>query len=125
MSIELRLKREGTGNSLYENYSGWRMRVTAVDAVDITDKIFVYERRQFGSGTQDVFVAVASPEDINTYPEDAPAAAGFFRLNFVDLIFRSTQFMEDAWEVIQADVQELVLLMKDYSQINSEIVVIT
>jgi len=91
----------------------WRLRVTVTDYYNVDPNIFVYLR----SGTddegnqEDTFEAVASPTDLEEYPSGAPRESDspqFFRLAEVDLLSRSEILLEETWDGIVADRDELI-----------------
>jgi hypothetical protein len=96
----------------------YRMEARAINPERMTTKVFLYERQPFNAFSQDerdVFVSVCSPGDLEEYPEDAPSGITdgqqFFRKDSVDLVFRSSEELEQAWAAICTDVQELVYAM--------------
>lgn len=88
----------------------WRMKVTVADAQGIDPNIFVYQ-----TITEDTaqFSNVASPLDLEAYPTGAPAdGIAFYRVAQVDLICANPETLHDTWNLIKADVDELVLTME-------------
>jgi hypothetical protein len=115
-SIELKLTR--TPDEL-EDFQSYQMIVEVVNAVDISEKIFVMQRALPESpsppGTPlpdpiDRFVSVADPVDLEEYPEDSPDLENeipYYRVNEVTLEFRSLDDLLQTWEYIQEDVTGL------------------
>jgi hypothetical protein len=90
---------------------GYRVRFDVVTAVCILAEIFVYQR-QAGlepGTTTDEFSNIASPADFEEYPVNNPSEiTGFFRLSYVDLIFRSVELLEQSAQDLISDVCSLV-----------------
>jgi len=57
------------------------------------------------------YVNVASAADMVEYPTDAPDPdlPPFYRLSYIDLLFRSVDLMERSIETIEADLRNLIL----------------
>lgn len=93
---------------------GFRIRITATAAQDMVTKIFRYRNIPVQPGQAaavGVFDGICSPADIEEFPENAPydnADPPWYRLDTVDLVFRTREEAEDAWASIQIDVQGLV-----------------
>lgn len=94
---------------------GFRLTCLAENGVDFTDnKIFRYERIPGFTVTDednDVFNGVCSPADLEELPVDSPNLSqqpAFFRLDTIDLVFRSAAAGEQAFQDIQDDVTRLV-----------------
>lgn len=101
---------------------GFRIKITA-HGDDVSplpdDKVFLYQRRLVrpeGNITEDVFIAVCSPMDMEVYAADAPAEDSeptFFRLNTLDVIHTSKTVLLEAWEDLKADLTKLANTMQD------------
>ena len=92
---------------------GYRLYVKAKCARGLSDKIFVYQRLpQVDDQGRPVeaFTNVASPEDLVEYPPDVPAGLDdpFFRLDYVDLIFRNPDLLLDAFAGLLSNVAEML-----------------
>ena len=93
----------------------YRLEARSINPIRMTQKIYLYERKPFnafGDDERDVFVSVCSPGDLEEYPEDNPTSSNdgqrFFRKDSVDLVFRSSEEVEEAWSAICNDSRELV-----------------
>lgn len=100
---------------------GVKYTVTVDSAEGIPAKIFVFLQMPPPNDTSDEtsgreFQNVASPDDLEDYPEDAPADGGnrpFFRLSTVELRFRSVSMAEDTWRCIEQDIRALIQAWED------------
>jgi hypothetical protein len=99
----------------------YRLRVVVAAATDISTKIFVFRTKvdsntdQGFNSTNDSFVSVADPVDLEQYPEDAPDLDNnmpYYRLDEVTLDFRSVGELEDVKALIETDINSLVASMK-------------
>ncbi len=103
----------------FNNYGMYRLRieVTGVEGADLDDKIFIYTRNPPSPYTTlscDEFVAVAGPPQLALYPAGEPnpdQGWPYYRLNYVELDFASTQQAESVWHEIQSEVCVLVEAM--------------
>lgn len=92
----------------------FRFRVTASDAVDMANEIFLFRLRPLVPGAEDrvaEFLSICSPVDLEDYPADEPeedASPAFFRLASIDLLVRSQTLAEQLWTNIQAAVAVLI-----------------
>ena len=79
---------------------------------DMEPEIFVYQRYpQLPGETEpsDHFVIIASAADLQDYPKTAPAGnVPFFRLSYIDIIFRSADLLAKTVTLIQEDVRALI-----------------
>lgn len=111
MTPYIELTREGIEQYVVGRTQGWRMVVTAsLASGGLPNEIFVYQRVNIGITYSDQFVNVASPADIEEYPVGAPlnTEVPFYRLPYIDLVFRNVQLSNDAWNGIKQDVGELI-----------------
>ena len=96
---------------------GFRLKVTASDGVLMPNEVFLFQRDVLNplTGTYaDHLVAVCSPEDLVTYPITDPMVTDlppFFRMAVIDVIVGSREIAEDAWSVLQEQVEGLVLAL--------------
>lgn len=92
---------------------GIRIRIEAVDAEEMPDKIFAYLLHPTNPATLAQaagFDHVCSPVDLEEYPEDQPIAnvrPTWFRLNYVDVLLRSQAELDQYLADIIADVKAL------------------
>lgn len=94
----------------------WRMRITVTDYYNIDPNIFMYLRTgpDAQGNLKDTFECVASPVDIEEYPPGAPEEGqdpAFYRLAEIDLLSRNRALLDETWELIKADRDELVRTM--------------
>lgn len=89
----------------------YRVDVSITGANDITTKLFVKQRILKPEGTtEDNFVAVASPTNLEDFAEDAPLVdSSFFRSNSISLASSDPAFLSSTLETI---LSELSLLTK-------------
>lgn len=110
------LMREEIESYIYGRTTGYRLRITASNAVNMTDKIFLYQRERFSSlddTTRDILVAVCKPGDLYEYPEDAPVGdIWYFRKNVVDVVEASIDAIEEDWQALRNDTLELLRAME-------------
>ena len=108
----LELKRSAQSVYVEGRTQGYRFTVEVIEAQGISDKIFVYLRKIINGEIFDEFTNIASPADLAEYPADEPVEAigtpPFFRLNAIDLVFRTEDLAEDAWIQIQQDCAQLI-----------------
>lgn len=94
--------------------AGYRLYMTAVEPRAMPATVFVYQRKSILTPTtpyKDDFSHVASIPDLVEFPVDVPitgAQRQFFRLNYVDLVFRNPSMLLDAVRCISRDLAELV-----------------
>lgn len=96
---------------------GYRLYIQAVDPCNMPAEIFVYQRKPIITGLipyKDDFSNVASVPDIQEYAVDEPLdpARPFFRLDYVDLVFRNISLLVDAVVGIYSDTSELVWALR-------------
>lgn len=112
MSHQINLQRDITAHT--DNaIQGTRVKVTVTSATGLSPKIFVY--REIPLNPNDVtkvaqFDHVASPSDLEDFPEDAPVSGSdpsWFRLNEVDVIVRSRTIADEFWGALLQDVTDL------------------
>lgn len=100
----------------YQYLGAFRLRVEATDPTDsgADPHVFLYLRRPlnpYDETQDDDFHAVASPGDLAEYPVGEPnglTTYPFFRLDYVELDFRSTEQAEQVWLLIVAEVNALM-----------------
>ena len=112
MSHQINLQRDITAHT--DNaIQGTRVKVTVTSATGLSPNIFVY--REIPLNPNDVtkvaqFDHVASPSDLEDFPEDAPVSGSdpsWFRLNEVDVIVRSRTIADEFWGALLQDVTDL------------------
>lgn len=98
----------------------WRMKITVTDYFNVDPNIFMFMRTGIDALTgepQAAFQCVASPTDMEETPAGIPAEPEegssdspvlFFRLPEVDLISRNQAILEETWNLIVKDRDELI-----------------
>lgn len=97
-------------------HSGFRFRIEAVHARNMTDKVFRYVRSTEPDTLEEIdeFDGVCSPIDLDEIAEDNPSSGSIFsRKNFVDVIVRSKSIGEEAITAIQEQVTTLLESMEN------------
>jgi len=119
MSFKIVLAREVAQT---ETGSGFRrLKMWVKEYEDVDPNIFVYQRTPNLVGQTndaDVFQHPASYADMQEYPVGAPAPGvipdpPFFRLSFVDIVFRSNTDMEAGSKKIEERVKALISAYKN------------
>lgn len=108
----IRLRRAAQERFVANAVDGFRFTVTAHSAFDMPNEIFLYLRRPLDPTTgeeADEFTSVCSVPDLEEYPANGPTGTPpFFRAAEIDLVFRSQTEADEAWAVIQREVEVLV-----------------
>jgi len=98
-----------------QNGQGYRFRMEITEATGLSSKVFVYLQKPldpYNDGARAAFFShVASPEDLETVPEDAPeplSRPAYFRLAAVDLVLQNREIAEDLEIRIQKDLRLLL-----------------
>lgn len=99
--------------------TGYRLYVEAVNEKGLDKEIFVYQRKPVlyqNETFKDDFCSVASPADLEEYQVGEPAEASkpFFRLDYVDLVFRNIDLLVEALEGLASDTAELVRAKRNF-----------
>lgn len=91
---------------------GYRMLITVSDFANVDPNIFVLTRDaglETGDDPVYVFSHVASPSDLEEYPEYAAGVtADYVRAAEIDLVFRDETTLAETWDAITADQRELI-----------------
>lgn len=113
---QIKLLRKSTA---YENKAGsYRMTLEVFATEDITKNVFIKQRlRNFVKNNfDDVFVAIATPAQLEDFDESSPAeGSSYYRTSSIDLISRNIGYLEDVFQSILAELQKLV---DDYDSLN-------
>ena len=125
MARRLKLSRSQLTQVNYQYLGAFRLRVDVSDPTDsgADPFVFLYNAAPVNpyNGEQRAdFLAVASPVDLSEYPAGEPNDATtypFFRLNYVELDFRSTEQAERAWELIVLEVDNLLKALDRMEQL--------
>lgn len=90
---------------------GIRIRIQLSDAENVPLELFAYRLSPQNADFKAQFSHVCSPNDIEEYPANQASADGsppWFRLSYVDLIFRSTAEANSLLSVVQEDILRLL-----------------
>lgn len=125
MARRLKLTKSQLTEVNYQYLGAFRLRVTASDPTDsgADPYVFLYNARPVNPYDDTVtadFMAIASPGDLAEYPvgePDANTTYPFFRLDYVELDFRSTEQAERAWLLIVAEVDTLMKALDRMEQL--------
>ena len=112
----------GEGNDL----TSVRLRLEVEETIDIDRFVFVHERFSINTGSgvtnNNRFIAVAKPSDLATYPVGSPSTdpslPQFFRMDMMDMYFRSPDLLYECFESIQTDLNSLVRAMSRLNDIH-------
>lgn len=94
-----------------KSISSYRMRITITEADGINPKVFVNQRlRDTTKQTfEDVFVAVATPVQLEDFGEDAPLeGSSYFRTSIIDVMSRNADYLEEVADDIIWNIQKLI-----------------
>ncbi|NMA17137.1 MAG: hypothetical protein GX935_07840 [Erysipelotrichia bacterium] len=104
----IELERQLYGHEVAGRTLAYRMTVRVTRAHRVDPNIFLY-RRDASNPPVDTFIAVCTPVDLEEYGAGDPRQSDrYFRTAELDLIARSAAELEDAWQLICADRDELV-----------------
>lgn len=114
--LRLLITRKEVTKVNYQYLGAFRLRIEVTDpsSSGADPNVFIYNQRPINPYDQTVeadFLAVASPVDMAEYPAGEPRDGTefpFFRLDYVELDFRSTAYVEKAWGLIVAEVSNLL-----------------
>lgn len=111
------------------------LKVTATSAVEMSEKIFVMRRGVVNANANeitpvpnpadpgiqpDTFICLADPVDLEEVPEDCPDPAHempYYRVDSIELWFRSPDLLEDTYTLLAQDIQKLVTSMQSLAAI--------
>ena len=96
--------------------SSYKLEVEAVNAQDMSDKIFVKQRiRNFAKGElDDTFVAVCTPVQLEDFGEDSPnEGSSYYRTNRIELIGRTPEMVQEVFDSLVYEVKKLVVDLTD------------
>lgn len=122
MARRIFLERSAIENTTIGTFIGWRLRVEAHDAEDMPNEIFVYRVGTVDPNTQEqkaTFQNVATPADLEELPANGPTEGQplLFRLDVIDVVFRSPVDLESSWDLIQEDVRLLVSTLNQLDEL--------
>ena len=128
LTRSLMLKRSEIAKYVEGRTQGYRVRFDVSEAVCMAAEIFVYQRSPGAiAGTMiDEFSNVASPADLEEYPVDKPVlTTGFYRLSYVDLVFRNMALLLQSAEALVCDISVLVTALNQLDLLTEHTVVLT
>ena len=102
--------------------SSFKLVVEAINAQDMTNKIFVNQRiHDFAKeSVEDYFVAVATPTQLEDFPENSPVAgSSYYRTNRIELIGRTPEYMQEVFETLLFEVKKLVIDLSDLENLKA------
>ncbi len=113
MARSIFLERKVVESGIVGTIQGFRMQVRAHDAVGLPNEIFVYRVQTVdpeSSIQKASFQNIASSADLEELPINGTTADSplLFRKTSIDVLFRSPITLEEAWELIQKDVKQLI-----------------
>ncbi len=99
------------------------LEVRAVGACSEKD-IFVFQRKPGGrAGFRDEFSHIASPVDMEEYPQGQPVGRmSFYRLASVTLVFRNLDLLRQSSNDLARDVQGLIESTEQMSELRETLV---
>lgn len=125
----VRLRKERPVRYVDGRTQGYRFRLEVIEAANIPAEIFVYQRKPGtlpGAAPIDEFSNVASPADLEESPVGAPGPdAPFFRLTYVELIFRNLDLAEEAIEDLENDIRCLIESLDQMDHFEEEEITLT
>jgi hypothetical protein len=101
--------------------SSYKLVVRAANAQNMPDKIFVKQRvRNFAKdSTDDTFVAVCTPVQLEDFEEDAPGeGSSYFRSNTIELIGRTPEYLTEVFDSLLYETQKLVIDLTDLDSLS-------
>ncbi len=108
----VRFRRYAQSRFVINNIDGFRFRVVAYGAFDMPNEIFRYIRRPYNPTTgaeADEFDGVCSSVDLQELPAGAPTGVPpYFRLDEIDVVFRTRAEADEAWSVLQTEFDALL-----------------
>jgi hypothetical protein len=108
----IELSRELFGNVVAGRTTAYRMKVRVTRTKDVDPNIFLYRRDVAPLGAAppvDTFVAICTPVDLEEIDAGEPAAQSkYYRTADIDMLARNAADLEEAWELICIDRDELV-----------------
>jgi hypothetical protein len=116
MGRRLKLTKSQLTEVNFDFLGAFRLRVDVTDPTDsgADTHVFLYNLRPtnpYDESQVADFMAIASPGDLAEYPPGEPngnTTHPFFRLDYVELDFRSTEQANETWALIVAEVDALL-----------------
>lgn len=119
MARRLKVKKYDVPNVNYQWLGAYRLRIEVSDpsGSGADPYVFLYLRNlpnPYDGSVTDVFHAVASPVDLAEYPIGEPderTTYPFYRLDYVELDFRSTETAQESYILILEEINNLLLAL--------------
>jgi hypothetical protein len=120
--VQVTLIKELSTYSVDGRTQAYRMLITVTEASGIDPNLFMY---QVVNDTAE-FSNVTSPLDLETYPVGTPEEdVPFYRVAQVDLICANPVTLDDTWNMILADINELIRTITKLATMESEVLTLT
>lgn len=114
MSKSIQIVRQSTVE--LPDISSYKLVVQTANPENMPGKIFVKQRiRNFAQDrTDDTFVAVCTPTQLEDFEEDAPAeGSSYFRTDSIELIARTPEYLMEVFDSLIYEVKKLVIDLSD------------
>jgi len=122
------LKRGALHEYVEGRTQGYKLRLDVEEAHRVDSNIFVFQRRPatLPSGDPiDEFSNIASPSDLVEYPVGEPLLGGhFYRLDWVELVFRNLDLLEQSVLDLENDISELIQTLNQLDRLDEETILI-
>lgn len=110
MSISVQISKRSTVE--IPDISSYKLVVEAINAQNMPSKIFVNQRiRNFAKSiSEDFFVAVCTPTQLEDFMEDSPSeGTSYYRTNRIELIGRTPEMVQSVFDSLLYEVKKLVI----------------
>lgn len=121
------LNRQASGLAYVPNRGeGFRLRITATNAVNMPAEIFLHQRTVLDPHTNELaeeFLCICSCFDLTIYPANAPDPQQFpqfYRTDTIDIVVASQAMAEEAWTAIYEEVCTLVESLNKLDRLSLE-----
>lgn len=113
MARSIQLRREEIESGTVGTIQGFRLRVTAHDAVGMPNEIFVFRVQTVdpeSSIQKGSFQNISPAKDLEELPINGTTVDEplLFRKDAIDLLFSSIDELNESWDLIQKDVSQLI-----------------
>lgn len=91
--------------------ASYRISLEVYSTENISKNVFIKQRLKnfVKNNFDDVFVAIATPAQLEDFDVDSPAAdTSFYRTSKIDLISRNAAYLEEVFESVLSELQKLV-----------------
>ena len=102
---------------------GYKLAVEAVSSTGMEKEIFVMKETTNESRRD--FVSIADPLDLEEFNVNAPYASKgqpYYRVNKIELVFRSAVEMDETWAYIKDDITKLMEAINNNLTTTEEVV---